>query len=371
MAYYIQIQYENRIIKEKLFINPESSIENLKFQIKKLFNYEDQILFYHEIELNDKKTLNDYQIKKNEIILLKVNNKKNDISNIIIKIKNQYFNENNEEVKEFNLLPNKTIFDLKTEIEKVLKIEIHNQKIVNENNNELENEEKIDNFSSKILFLKHFNEKNIIIINKNGKSNFLLSDFNENNVILHIKNKIFEIYKTQIENQKLFYENEEKNNDFSLMNIPKKYILLEYEELVEITILNYSKIFKIEKGSNIIKLKFIIEENLKILFHSIKIYDENFQNELINDEIIENNLNINVKIMCDFVIINLINNNEFLIQVENEKNIEFLKNKIREEQNINEDFKIFFNDKELKNNQIIDNIIDNNYLKAYYFQIIK
>ena len=155
------------------------------------------------------------------------------------------------------------------------------------------------------------------------------------------------------------------------MNIPKKYILLEYEELVEITILNYYKIFKIEKGSNIMKLKFIIEENLKILFHSIIIYDENFQNELKNDEIIENNLNINVKIMCDFVIINLINNNEFLIQVENEKNIEFLKNKIKKEQNINEDFKIFFNDKELKNNQIIDNIIDNNYLKAYYFQIIK
>ena len=367
MAYYVQIQKENKIIKEKFIINPESTISEFKFEIKKYFNYEikDQSLFYHEIELNDdNKKIKDYQIKKNEIILLKVN--------VIIKIKNQYDNENNEEVKEFNLLPNKTIFDLKIEIEKYLNIQIHNQKIVNENNIELKNEEKINNYSKKILFLKHFKEKNIIIINQNEEnSKFQLNNFNENNVILDIKKKIFEIYNTPIENQKLFYENEEKNNDFSLMNIEKKYILLEleYEELVEVIILNYSKKYKIEKGSNIIKLKLLLEEKLKFFFHSIQIFDENFKNELKNEEIITNNLRININIIVDLVIINLIHKNEFLIQIENEKNIEFLIKKIKEEQKIKENFNIFFNNRQLYNNEIIDNIIDNNYSKAYYFLI--
>ena len=373
MAYYIQIQYENRIIKEQLFINPESSIEDLKFEIKKLFNFmvEDQILFYHEIELNDKKTLNDYQIKKNEIILLKVNNKKNDISNIIIKIKNQYFNENNEEVKEFNLLPKKTIFDLKNEIEKELKIEIHNQKIENENKIELKNEEKIFNFSSKILFLKHFKEKIIILINKEEqKSNFKFNDFNENNVILDIKKKINEKFKIPIQNQILFYENEEKNNDFSLTNIKNKFILFEFEELIEITILNYSKIFKVKKGINILKLKYLIEEKLKIPFHSIKILDEDFKDEIKNEEKLEKNNRFNIKIICDLIIIDLIHNNEFLIKIENEKNIDYLIKKIKEEQKIEEDFYVYFNNRKLYNLEIIDNIIDNNYLKAHYFQII-
>ena len=35
MAYYIQIQKENEIIIKKLYLNPESSIEDLKHEIKK------------------------------------------------------------------------------------------------------------------------------------------------------------------------------------------------------------------------------------------------------------------------------------------------------------------------------------------------
>ena len=467
MAYYIQIQKENDIIIKKLYINPDSSIEDLKYEINKKLKISnnEQFLFYKEFELNDdKKNLKDYEIKKSDIIILKnsnnnnntnnnkssnnnndninnnisfnninnnkvfnnnsfnnnnsnnninnnnfinnnsnnnnssINNNNNSINNnsnnnknnnninnsnnnngnniinnnnnIIIKIKNQYFNENNEEVKEFNLLPTKTIFDLKNEIEKELKIEIHNQKIEIENNIELKNEEKINNFSSKILFLKHFKEKIIILINKEeGKLNFQFNDFNENNVILDIKKKIFDYYKIPIQNQILFYENEEKNNDFSLINIQNKLILFEFEELIEITILNYSKIFKVKKGINILKFKHLIEEKLKIPFHSIKILDENFKDEIKNEIKLEKNNRFNIKIICDLIIIDLIHNKEFLIKIENEKNIDFLIKKIKEEQKIEEDFYVYFNNRKLYNLEIIDNIIDNNYLKAHYFQI--
>ena len=476
MAYYIQIQKENEIIIKKLYIEEKSSIEDLKFEIKKILKIpnNEQFLFYKEFELNDdKKNLKDYEIKKSDIIILKnsnnnnntnnnkssnnnndninnnisfnnINNNKvfnnnsfnninnnnnkfknnsnnnnnnnnnffnnnsnnninsnnnnnrinnnsnnnknininnsnnnnsnkiiNNNNNITIKIKNQYFNENNEEVKKFHLLPTKTIFDLKNEIEKELKIEIHNQKIEIENNIELKNEEKINNFSSKILFLKHFKEKIIILINKEeGKLNFQFNDFNENNVILDIKKKIFEYYKIPIQNQILFYENEEKNNDFSLINIQNKLILFEFEELIEITILNYSKIFKVKKGINILKLKYLIEEKLKIPFHSIKILDEDFKDEIKNEEKLEKNNRFNIKIICDLIIIDLIHNNEFLIKIENEKNIDYLIKKIKEEQKIEEDFYVYFNNRKLYNLEIIDNIIDNNYLKAHYFQII-
>ena len=59
MAYYIQVQKENEIIIKKLYINPESSIEDLKYEIKKKLKISNnqQILFYKEFELNDKKNI--------------------------------------------------------------------------------------------------------------------------------------------------------------------------------------------------------------------------------------------------------------------------------------------------------------------------
>jgi len=207
----IQIFVEN-LNRKKIFFEVDYSdtIENIKEKIlfkEEIFSYKCKLLF-EGINLENNKTLKEYNINENSIIYLQYYKD--------IKI----FIEMNEQIIELNAKTSDTILDIKSKLDK--SISLNKIKLIFDGI-KLEDEKTLENYNisnNSIIYLQYYRKFEILIVNEEKKISLKVE---ENERIINIKNKIKKLerippyeYKLQFEGKKL----EEYRNieDYNLNN---------------------------------------------------------------------------------------------------------------------------------------------------------
>ena len=207
----IQIFVENLNGKKIVFeVDYFDTIENIKEKIRfkeGIFAYKYKLLF-EGINLENNKTLKEYNINENSIIYLQYYKD--------IKI----FIEMNEQKIELNAKTSDTILDIKRKLDK--SISSNKIKLIFDGI-KLEDEKTLENYNisnNSIIYLQYYRKFEILIVNEEKKISLKVE---ENERIINIKNKIKKLerippyeYKLQFEGKKL---EEYKNiEDYNLNN---------------------------------------------------------------------------------------------------------------------------------------------------------
>ena len=377
-AYYSENLFGTEKLKEKKIpneniinnINNQSAILNQslsnEIEIKKLIKEEFDILIssyqtkiYDTINKLDNKIDNNYLNIKNEQKNLKdslkfmnindynkfnvdITNSLKDIKQLIINyVPYDEYQKNNKEIFE-QIAMNKNNISLHSKNSETIKNKFHY--ITNQNNNKLENEIKLNEVSNKYTSVQKKLDEYYQEL-KNFKNN-ISSNYN----IINEENKV-NVELEKIKNIKLFgvNKNDEKILNEKIENMEQK---IKYNEKSINILFDELKKFSIHNKKN------IGESKTDNVFNSFEDGNNLF------DEKNENNIDINSINKTKNISNNIIpfNNNNSRESSDKPKDYEYIKDDIKEDNNINKNDNDIENNENIENNEIIGNneIIENN-----------
>jgi hypothetical protein len=272
----VNIKYKENIYK--IFIQPSQTIKDLKFEIMKRIKVEidKQFIYYlsenNQILLSNENTIEFYEIKSGENLILKVNR---------IVVINNYLNQKYF----FELNENDKISDLKKKIINQFNLDnnLNNQKLYYKGKL-LNDDEQLNNLQEKIPIL---NWKETIDVKVNFLGNFFLDENNNNFIYINVEKIINNIELKKIISERINFPiyhleiyNDQNYNIFENINyVNEIYVKLLYDILINN--LDGKNIFthfeseqKISDLILIIKRKLKIE-NFSLLYNKYEITDYN------------------------------------------------------------------------------------------------
>jgi hypothetical protein len=272
----VNIKYKENIYK--IFIQPSQTIKDLKFEIMKRIKVEidKQFIYYlsenNQILLSNENTIEFYEIKSGENLILKVNR---------IVVINNYLNQKYF----FKLKENDKISDLKKKIINQFNLDnnLNNQKLYYKGKL-LNDDEQLNNLQEKIPIL---NWKETIDVKVNFLGNFFLDENNNNFIYINVEKIINNIELKKIISERINFPiyhlevyNDQNYNIFENINyVNEIYVKLLYDILINN--LDGKNIFthfeseqKISDLILIIKRKLKIE-NFSLLYNKYEITDFN------------------------------------------------------------------------------------------------
>ena len=272
----VNIKYKENIYK--IFILPSQTIKDLKFEIMKRIKVEidKQFIYYlsenNQILLSNENTIEFYEIKSGENLILKVNR---------IVVINNYLNQKYF----FELNENDKISDLKKKIINQFNLDnnLNNQKLYYKGKL-LNDDEQLNNLQEKIPIL---NWKETIDVKVNFLGNFFLDENNNNFIYINVEKIINNIELKKIISERINFPiyhleiyNDQNYNIFENINyVNEIYVKLLYDILINnLDGKNIFTHFESEKKVSdlilIIKRKLKIE-NFSLLYNKYEITDFN------------------------------------------------------------------------------------------------
>ena len=266
----VNIKYKEKIYK--IFIPPSQTIKDLKFEIMKKIKVEidKQFIYYlsenNQILLSNENTIEFYEIKSGENLILKVNR---------IVVINNYLNQKYF----FELNENDKISDLKKKIINQFNLDnnLNNQKLYYKGKL-LNDDEQLNNLQEKIPIL---NWKETIDVKVNFLGNFFLDENNNNFIYINVEKIINNIELKKIISERINFPiyhleiyNDQNYNIFENINyVNEIYVKLLYDILINN--LDGKNIFThFESEQKISDLILIIKRKLKIENFSL-LYNKN------------------------------------------------------------------------------------------------
>jgi hypothetical protein len=272
----VNIKYKENFFK--IYILPSQTIKDLKFEIMKKIKVEidKQFIYYlsenNQILLSNENTIEFYEIKSGENLILKVNR---------IVVINNYLNQKYF----FELNENDKISDLKKKIINQFNLDnnLNNQKLYYKGKL-LNDDEQLNNLQEKIPIL---NWKETIDVKVNFLGNFFLDENNNNFIYINVEKIINNIELKKIISERINFPiyhleiyNDQNYNIFENINyVNEIYVKLLYDILINN--LDGKNIFthfeseqKISDLILIIKRKLKIE-NFSLLYNKYEITDFN------------------------------------------------------------------------------------------------
>ena len=278
----VYIQYNE--IKIKIYIQSSQTIYDLKFEIMKntKVKIDKQIISYlnenNQIMLSNEKTIEYYNIKSGDVLILNVQNNNNNNNKLVII--NNYLNQKYF----FKLKKNDKISDLKNKLINKFNLDnnIKNQKLYYKGKL-LNDDEKLNNLKENIPIL---NWKETIDVKVNFIGNFY-KDNNNNFIYINVEKIINGIELKKIISERINFPvyhleiyNDQNNNVFDRINFNNEiYVKLIYDILINnLDGKNIFTHFESEKKINelilMIKRKLKIE-NFSLLYNKNEIADFN------------------------------------------------------------------------------------------------
>lgn len=272
----VNIKYKENIYK--IFILPSQTIKDLKFEIMKRIKVEidKQFIYYlsenNQILLSNENTIEFYEIKSGENLILKVNR---------IVVINNYLNQKYF----FELNENDKISDLKKKIINQFNLDnnLNNQKLYYKGKL-LNDDEQLNNLQEKIPIL---NWKETIDVKVNFLGNFFLDENKNNFIYINVEKIINNIELKKIISERINFPiyhleiyNDQNYNIFENINyVNEIYVKLLYDILINnLDGKNIFTHFESEKKVSdlilIIKRKLNIE-NFSLLYNKYEITDFN------------------------------------------------------------------------------------------------
>ena len=272
----VNIKYKENFFK--IYILPSQTIKDLKFEIMKKIKVEidKQFIYYlsenNQILLSNENTIEFYEIKSGENLILKVNR---------IVVINNYLNQKYF----FELNENDKISDLKKKIINQFNLDnnLNNQKLYYKGKL-LNDDEKLNNLKENIPIL---NWKETIDVKVNFLGNFFLDENNNNFIYINVEKIINNIELKKIISERINFPiyhleiyNDQNYNIFENINyVNEIYVKLLYDILINnLDGKNIFTHFESEKKINelilMIKRKLKIE-NFSLLYNKYEITDFN------------------------------------------------------------------------------------------------
>ena len=279
----VYIQYNE--IKIRICIERSQTIYDLKFEIMKNTKVEmdKQIISYlnenNQIMLSNEKTIEYYNIKSGDVLILNVQNNNNNNNKLVII--NNYLNQKYF----FKLKKNDKISDLKNKLINKFNLDnnIKNQKLYYKGKL-LNDDEKLNNLKENIPIL---NWKETIDVKVNFIGNFYIDNNNNNFIYINVEKIINNIELKKIISERINFPvyhleiyNDQNNNVFDRINFNNEiYVKLIYDILINnLDGKNIFTHFESEKKINelilMIKRKLKIE-NFSLLYNKNEIADFN------------------------------------------------------------------------------------------------
>ena len=279
----VYIQYNE--IKIKIYIQSSQTIYDLKFEIMKntKVKIDKQIISYlnenNQIMLSNEKTIEYYNIKSGDVLILNVQNNNNNNNKLVII--NNYLNQKYF----FKLKKNDKISDLKNKLINKFNLDnnIKNQKLYYKGKL-LNDDEKLNNLKENIPIL---NWKETIDVKVNFIGNFYKDNNNNNFIYINVEKIINNIELKKIISERINFPvyhleiyNDQNNNVFDRINFNNEiYVKLIYDILINnLDGKNIFTHFESEKKINelilMIKRKLKIE-NFSLLYNKNEIADFN------------------------------------------------------------------------------------------------
>ena len=279
----VYIQYNE--IKIKIYIQSSQTIYDLKFEIMKNTGVEmdKQIISYlnenNQIMLSNEKTIEYYNIKSGDVLILNVQNNNNNNNKFVII--NNYLNQKYF----FKLKKNDKISDLKNKLINKFNLDnnINNQKLYYKGKL-LNDDEKLNNLKENIPIL---NWKETIDVKVNFIGNFYIDNNNNNFIYINVEKIINGIELKKIISERINFPvyhleiyNDQNNNVFDRINFNNEiYVKLIYDILINnLDGKNIFTHFESEKKINelILMIKRKLEiENFSLLYNKNEIADFN------------------------------------------------------------------------------------------------
>ena len=352
---------ENDILYIKKFDEQNSSIfrniklENYVSSLKQKIELEKRIFFdrielwYNNQILDNNRTLKDYNINYSDTLQFKVL----DIYNLKMRDKNISIFCSNDS----------NIFEFKSKIEEKTGIPLYQQKIQSFIDNS-SYERYISEQNNDVIELK----KKLYFVIINNEENSFLIDLYDNQTYDDLKKKIFKnlmkIENFDNINEKIFFDNllildnnnkEINDDDFIFFQNKKIPINLKITYKIKLEIKYHSKTLNenIRAYTSIKDLKNNLANELNIPFNEIilKINNENYilDNNKTFYDIIKQNFVFKYTLILERFKTLIINNDHKseLLEIEINKNINYLKERIKAQFNIRTDFCIFLNNQQL------------------------
>ena len=280
----VYIQYNEIIIK--IYIQSSQTIYDLKFEIMKYtkVKIDEQIISYlnenNQIMLSNEKTIEYYNIKSGDVLILNVQNNNNNNNNKLVII-NNYLNQKYF----FKLKKNDKISDLKNKLINKFNLDnnINNQKLYYKGKL-LNDDEKLNNLKENIPIL---NWKETIDVKVNFIGNFYKDNNNNNFIYINVEKIINGIELKKIISERINFPvyhleiyNDQNNNVFDRINFNNEiYVKLIYDILINnLDGKNIFTHFESEKKINelILMIKRKLEiENFSLLYNKNEIADFN------------------------------------------------------------------------------------------------
>lgn len=279
----VNIKYKENFFK--IYILPSQTIKDLKFEIMKKIKVEidKQFIYYlsenNQILLSNENTIEFYEIKSGENLILKVQNDDNNNNRIVVI--NNYLNQKYF----FKLKENDKISDLKKKIINQFNLDnnLNNQKLYYKGKL-LNDDEQLNNLQEKIPIL---NWKETIDVKVNFLGNFFLDENKNNFIYINVEKIINNIELKKIISERINFPiyhleiyNDQNYNIFENINyVNEIYVKLLYDILINnLDGKNIFTHFESEKKVSdlilIIKRKLNIE-NFSLLYNKYEITDFN------------------------------------------------------------------------------------------------